>query len=126
MASTAINITHQLANVDRVGRSWASALLPLVEHAELRGVAARLGEAEMAERMAGQEASARSALEEALLDQERLDDLLDGVARLRQRRGDGLDADRAAAVIHRDRREIAPVHGVEAAGIDLEGDERVV
>src|SRR5271169_6622303 len=96
----------------------ASVILALAEQAELRGIAPRLGETEMAERMAGQEPAARGALDEALLDQERLDDLLDGVARLRQRRGDGLDADRAAAIVHRDRREVAPVHGVEAAGVD--------
>ena len=57
----------------------------------------------MAEGVGGEQPAARRALDEALLDQERLDDLLDGVARLRQRRRDGLDADRAAAVVHRDR-----------------------
>src|ERR1700722_15262316 len=74
--------------------------------AELRGIAARLGETEMADRVAGQEPPARGALDEALLDQERLDDLLDGVARLRQGRRDGLDPDRAAAVIDPDRAQI--------------------
>ena len=48
---------------------------------------------------AGEQPAARRALQEALLDQERLDDVLDRVARLRQRRRERLDADRAAAVI---------------------------
>ena len=43
-----------------------------------------------------------------------------------KRRGERLDADRAAAVIHRDRGEIAPVHGVEAGGVDFERRQRLV
>ena len=69
---------------------------------------------------AGDQPAARRALEEALLDEERLDDLLDGVARLRQRRGERLDADRPAAIVLGDDREIAAVHGVEAGGIHFE------
>ena len=42
--------------------------------------------------------------DEALLQQIRLDDLLDGVARLRQPRRDGLDADRPAGIIDGDQR----------------------
>ena len=57
----------------------------------------RLGEAHVPEGVAGEQAPARGALQEALLDQIGLDDVLDGVARLRQRRRDGLDAHRAAA-----------------------------
>ena len=53
----------------------------------------------MAERVAGEQAAARGALQEALLDQKRLDDLLDRVARLGQRRRDRLDPDRPAAVL---------------------------
>ena len=53
----------------------------------------------MRERLRREQPAARRALHEALLDQEGLDDLLDRVARLGQRRGDGLDADRAAAEI---------------------------
>ena len=80
----------------------------------------------MAEGMAGEQPAARRALDEALLDEEGLDDVLDGVARLRQRRRDRLDPDRAAAVIRRDRGEIAAVHGVEAGGVDLERGQRLV
>src|SRR5437868_8336867 len=77
------------------------------EQAELRGVARGLGETEMAERVRGEQPPARGALQIAALDQERLDDVLDRIARLRQCRRHGLHADRAAAVILRDGREIA-------------------
>src|SRR6266705_5675834 len=85
------------------------ALATLPEQSELRRIARGLGEAEMAERMRGQQPAARRALQIAALNQERLDDILDGVARLRQRRRHGLNADRAAAVIHCDSAEVAPV-----------------
>src|ERR1043166_5265986 len=96
------------------------------EQLELPGIARWLGEAEVAERMSGEQPPARRALHEALLDQERLDDLLDRVARLGERRRNGLDPDRSAAVIERDQREVAPIHGVEAGGVDLERVERLV
>ena len=84
----------------------AGVLIPRLacEQPELPRIARRLGQPEMPERMAGEQAPARRALQEALLDQIRLDDLLDRVARLGQRRRDGLDADRPAAVVERDRR----------------------
>src|SRR6266851_5815136 len=84
----------------RLDRRPRSLLLPLSEQAELRGIARRLGEAEMAEGVRGEQPPTRGALDKTLLDQERLDDLLDRVARLGERRRDGLDPDRPAAVIH--------------------------
>src|SRR5215831_9232362 len=66
----------------------------------------------MTEGVRGQEPPARGALEKTFLDQKRFDDFLDGVARLGERRRDGLDPDRATAVVLRDRREVAPVHAV--------------
>src|SRR5205814_5514952 len=90
------------------------------EQSELRGVARGFSEAEMAEGVRGQEPAARGALQIAALDQEWLDDVLDRVARLRQRRRHCLHADRAAAIVHRDRREIAAVHGIETGGLDLQ------
>src|SRR5262245_37127802 len=101
-------------------------LLLLPEQPELRRIARGLGEAEVAEGVRGQQPAARRALDEALLDHERLDDLLDRVARLRERRSDGLDPDRAAAVVLGDHRDVAPVHGVEASAIDLERMQRLV
>ena len=76
--------------------------------------------------MRRQQPPARRALHEAELDQIGLDDLLDRVARLGERGGDGLDADRAAAEAERDAVEIAPVHQVEADGVDVEQLERGV
>src|SRR5262249_45943626 len=102
-------------------------VIVLAEQSELRRVAGGgLGEPQVTECMRGQEPPARRTLDEALLDQERLDDLLDGVARLRQRRRDGLDPDRTAGVVLRDQREIAPVHGVETSSVDLERAQRTV
>src|SRR6266852_3992102 len=94
--------------------------LAVAEQSELCRIARGLGEPEMAERVRGQQPAARGALQVAALDQERLDDVLDRIARLRQRRGHGLYSHRTAAVIHRDRREITPVHGIEPGGIDLQ------
>ena len=73
-----------------------------------------------AKALCGEHAAARGARDEALLQQIGLDDFLDGVARLGQRRGDGLDADRAAAVIHGDAAQIAMIERVEPARVNLE------
>src|ERR1043165_7676813 len=80
----------------------------------------------MLEGVAGDQPASRRALQEAFLNEERLDDLLDRVARLRQRGGERLHADRPAAVVLGDGREIAAVHGVEARGVDLELQQRLV
>ena len=68
----------------------------------------------MAEGVRRQQPPARCPLHEALLDQERLDDLLDRVARFGERRGDRLNPDRPAAETFRDRLEVATVELVEA------------
>src|SRR5580692_6667099 len=78
----------------------------------------------MAEGVAGDQPAARRALQEAALDEVGLDDVFDGVARLGQGGRKRLDPDRAAAVIRRDRHEIAAVHGVEAGGVDLARSRR--
>src|SRR5665213_1156113 len=96
------------------------------EQPELRRIARGLSEAEMAEGVRRQQPAARGALQIAALDQIRLDDVLDGIAWLRQGRRHGFDADRAAAVVHRDGGEIAPVHRVEAGGVALERAQRMV
>src|SRR3546814_20234623 len=74
----------------------------------------------MGEGLGGQQAAARGALQEALLDQVGLDDVFQRVARLGQGGGAGLDADRTALEIAGDDPEIAAVHGSQPAGIDLE------
>ena len=80
----------------------------------------------MTKRVPGEQPAARRALQEALLNEERLDDLLDCVARLGERRSDGVDADRTAAVVERNGRKIAAVHRVHAGGVDLKREQRLV
>src|SRR6516162_9728564 len=103
-----------------------SILRSLAKQPELRWIARGLCQPEMTEGVRGQEPTARRALEKTFLDQKRLDDFLDGVARLGERRRDSLDSDRTAAVVLRDRGEVAPVHPIEPGGIDLELDQRAV
>src|SRR5262245_19170396 len=67
---------------------WMASLLLLPEQPELRGIARGFGEAEMAEGVGREQPSTRGALNEAFLNEEWLDDLLDRVARLRQCRRD--------------------------------------
>ena len=102
--------------------SWSSAKRLDLRGARLR----RRGQAEMREGLRRQQPAARRALHEALLDQVGLDDVLDGVARLRQRRRDRLDADRPAAEILGDHREVAPVERVEAVRVHLQREQRLV
>src|SRR5262245_37569753 len=99
-------------------RRPAGPSLPIVaavrEQAELSrpsGAARRRVEAEVAEGLRGEEPAARRPLDEPLLDQERLDDVLDRVARLADRGGDRLDADRPAAEAFGDQRQVAAVEG---------------
>src|SRR5258706_13762630 len=91
----------------------------VAEQPELRRIARGLGEAEMAKRMRGQQPPARRALQITALDQKRLDDVLDRIARLRQPRGHGLYSHRTPAVIHRNGPELTPVQGTAAGGPDL-------
>src|ERR1019366_9171780 len=101
-------------------------VLFLPEQPELARIARRLLQAEMLEGMRGEQPPARRALDETLLDQERLDDVLDGVARLAQCGGHGVDADRPVAITDRNGSEIAPVHGIEAGGVHFQFAERAV
>ena len=93
----------------------------------LLGQILRRVEAEMPPGIGGQHAAARRALDEALLDQIGLDDVLDARRAARDSAGrDRLDADRPAAEIVGDHREIAPVELVEAERIDLQPRQRLV
>ncbi len=87
------------------------------------GDARRRRQAQVRVGLGAGEAAARGALDEALLHQERLDHVLDGVARLGDGVGEGLDAGRAAAVVVDQGRQIAAVEGVEAERIDVEAGE---
>src|SRR5450631_927789 len=110
----------------RSGSKRSVVAVAAAEQSELRRIARGLSEAEMAEGVRSEKPTARGALQIAALDQKRLDDVLDRIARLRQRGCHGLDADRAAAIVQRDGREITPVHGIEAGGIDLQRAQRMV
>src|SRR5882757_6668048 len=94
----------------RLSAGTASVFVILVtKQPKLRRISRGLSEAEMPEGMRGQEPPARRTLQIAALNQERLDDVFDGVARLGQCCRHGFHADRAAAVIHRERGKITPV-----------------
>ena len=70
------------------------------------------------------DAAARRAGEQAGADQERLGDLLDGLALLADRDGEGRDADRSPAEAAAQHVEHGPVEAVEAGLVDLEQLER--
>src|SRR5438128_2726852 len=91
------------------------------EQPKLRGrVAVRLRQTEMAEGVGSEKPTPRGALDEAALDQERLYDLLDGVARFREGGCNRLDPDRAAAEILRHHGQVFAVHEVETDRVDVE------
>src|SRR5437764_2686760 len=71
-------------------------------------------------------ATARRSVEEADLNQVRLDYLLDGVLLLLQRGGHVREADGAALVLLNDHQEELPVHLVEAEGVNLHAVQGVV
>ena len=77
----------------------------------------------MGEGVAGEDSSARRALHEALLQQERFDDLLYGIARFAKRRRDGFDPYRSAAETFGDQFQIALVEGVQPAPVDFQAGE---
>src|SRR5690606_38191368 len=66
-----------------------------------------------------------SAHHVSLLDEVGLEDVLDGAAFLAQRSGEALDTDRAAVELVDDRQQQAPVHRIEAAGVDLQQVHRL-
>ena len=75
-------------------------------------------------RVARRHAAARGAHDVALLDQERLDDVLDRAALLAERGREAVDADRAALELLDDREHQPAVHRVEPLRIDVEQVER--
>ena len=71
-------------------------------------------------RVSGRNPATGRAHNESLLDQVRLDHVLDRAALLAHGRGKAFDADRTAVEFFNDRSQQAPVHGIEAIWIDLE------
>src|SRR3954465_14842001 len=92
-----------------------------VEQSVLRRLG--LGQAEMGPRLAVEAAAASGAGDQAQLDEEGLDHLLDRVARLREAGGESLDPHRAALVEIGDHHEVAPVHRIKAELVDLHSSE---
>ena len=78
-------------------------------------------ESEMFVGEVGGDASAWCAHEIALLDEERLADLLDGARFFADGCGDGVDAHRSALEFLDDSKQDAVVHVVEAVLVDVEG-----
>src|SRR5262249_18762796 len=75
-------ITPDPPELGRQASRDRSTVFLLREQPELGRVTLRFREPQMPEGMRGDQTSARSALQKTALDQERLDDLLDGIARL--------------------------------------------
>src|SRR5437899_1084042 len=80
----------------------------------------------MLERRSGYEPSAGRSLNEPLLEEVGLDDLLNGIASLAQRRCDGFDSDRSSAIRLGDQGKIAPIEGVESSPVDFEAGQHGV
>ena len=73
-----------------------------------------------------QHATARRAADETLLQQVGLDDLLQRIARLRERRRERFNADRSAVVMLGDAGEIAMIEGIEPLAVDFELPQRPI
>ena len=82
-------------------------------------------EAEVAPGQVGDLSATRGALDEALLDEERLVDLLHRAGVFAKGGGDGRQADRAAAELGDDRGQYLVVDFVEPVAVDVEGLEGV-
>ena len=80
----------------------------------------------MRERRRGRLAAVRGALDEADLQQVRLDDVFERLEVFGQRRGDRVDADRAAAVTFGDRAQERAIEPVEPAFVDAFALQRLV
>ena len=74
----------------------------------------------MREGISRNHATTRTALHKTLLQQERLDNFLDGVPRFAKGRRDGFDPHRTTAKTFRNQFEIAPAEGGLTAAIDFQ------
>ena len=89
------------------------------EKIELGRQARRHRQIEMTKGDPGQHAAAWRALNKTLLDQVRLDDLLDDVALVAKRRSYRLDPDWAAGVVFGNAAQVTPIHAVETTPINI-------
>src|SRR5690606_41039304 len=93
---------------------------------QVRTGAARHRQAEVAPGRDRRDASARRALQEALLDQVRLEHVLDRVAFFADRRREVVEPDRAAGELLDHRQQQLSVHDVKADRVDVEIAQRVI
>ena len=96
------------------------------EKIELGRQASRHWQIEMTEGDPGQHAATRCTLHKPFLDQIGLDDLFDHIALVAQHRCYRFDPNRAAPVVFGDAAQVAPIHTVKAAPIDLQPQQRRV
>jgi hypothetical protein len=82
------------------------------------------GDAEVLARQARRDASPRRAGQEALVDQERLDDVFERALVLADGGGERLEPDRAAVELLEQGAQQGEIEAVEAGGVDLEALER--
>src|SRR5512133_3549981 len=82
--------------------------------------------AEVAVGRGGRDASPRGAVQEAVLDQERLIDVLNGVALLADRRGNRVEPHRSPSELVDDGKQYHPVHRVESHLVYLKKLQRLV
>src|SRR5262245_31999315 len=108
----------------RLWRAWVRASQQLLLARKRTAARSTARDAEVLVRALRRHAAARRAVEVALLDQERLVDVLDRAAVLADRRGERVEPDRSAAVLLDERAEQRPVHAVEARFVDLEARQR--
>ena len=73
-----------------------------------------------------QDATARRAHDEALLQEVWLDHVFDRIALLGERRGDGVDAGGTARVELGETSKVTAIHGVEPAVIHIEAAKRAI
>src|SRR5262249_42408831 len=80
----------------------------------------------MLESQRSEQSPAWCPLQKAFLDQERLDDVFDGVTRLRQSGSERVDTDWTPSVTRGNRRKAAAVHRIQPGRIDFERQQRAV
>jgi hypothetical protein len=94
------------------------------EKIELGRQARRHRQIEMTKGDPGQHAAAWGALDKTLLDQVGLDNLLDDVALVPERRRYRLHPDWAACVVFGNAAQVTPIHAVETTPIDVKPQQR--
>src|SRR5581483_12469821 len=114
-----VGVVHVLLTLEAAYFSRSGAHISLAAEQIRRRWPLRGLEAEQAVGLATGDAPSRRALEEALLDQERLDHILERVARFAERGSEALDACGSAVVALDQRLQELAIHQVESVLVDL-------